>query len=283
MYQGPFNILTIDLPAKRPFRWRVLAVLVALYFLGNLAGIPLLRKTNMPVEPVWQWGVFTLISALIIALSLLMANRTGLGAPLLETRLPKKDFARWLPTSLALTALMLAGGMPFSLIANRGAASATYPFGWELLLASFKAGVVEEIFSRLFLISLFAWVGRFFKRDVEGRPTRGIYWLAILLAGLLFGWGHVDTRIGHPTAAFGDYAFIMVLSSGAGIYFGWQFWKLGLEGAMFAHFAYDAFVSMIVIPVYLLRSPIVWLVLLTGLVIASMISVRFLTQRKRAA
>lgn len=257
MLPRSFSISTVVLPVKRPFHWRVFAALVALYFLGNLAGIPLLRKTNMPIEPVWQWGVFTLISALIIALSLLMANRTGLGAPLLEGRLSKEDLPNWLGSGLVLTVLMFIVGLPISLITNRSVDAATYPFGWELLPASFKAGVVEEIATRLFLVSLLVWLGGLFKRDGEGRPARGVYWAAILIAGLLFGWGHVDARLGNPAATFGDYASIMVLSSGLGIYFGWLYWKLGLEWAMFAHFAYDAFVSMIVIPIFLLSSPVV--------------------------
>jgi hypothetical protein len=273
-------MFTVDFPVKRPFQWKVFLALVTLYFLGNLAGIPLLSKTNMPIEPVWQWGVLTLISALIIAMSLLMANRTSLGAPLLERQLSKEEIAKWLCTGLTLTTLLLVGGLPFSLIANLEVNSATYPFGWELLLASIKAGIVEEIFSRLFLVSLFVWIGRLINRDLEGRPTAGVYWMAILLVGLLFGWGHVDARLGNPTTTFWDYALIMVLNSGVGIYFGWLFWKLGLEWAMFAHFAYDAFVSLVLIPIYFLQNAIVWLVLLISLVIMSLTSIRYLVPRK---
>ena len=273
-------MFTVDFPVKRPFQWKIFLALVTLYFLGNLAGIPLLRKTNMPIEPVWQWGVLTLISALIIAMSLLMANHTSLGAPLLERQLSKKEIAKWLCTGLALTTLLLVVGLPFSLSANLEANSATYPIGWELLLASIKAGVVEEIFSRLFLVSFFVWIGRLIKRDLEGRPTSGVYWMAILLVGLLFGWGHVDARLGNPTTTFWDYALIMVLNSGVGIYFGWLFWKLGLEWAMFAHFAYDAFVSLVLIPIYFLQNSIVWLVLIISLVIMSLTSIRFLVPQK---
>jgi hypothetical protein len=280
MFQKPFNISTVDLPMKRSFQWRALVVLVALYFLANIAGIPLLRKTNLPIEPVWFWGVATIVAALVIALSLAMANRTGLGAPLLESRLPKEDLPNWLRNGLALVVLMLLVGFPLSLIANLSADPATYPFGWELLGASFKAGVVEEILNRFFLVSLFVWLGGLFKRDAEGRPTRGVYWAAILLAALLFGWGHVDARLSNPAATFEGLALIMVLSSSLGIYFGWLFMILGLEWAMFAHFIYDAFISMVLVPVYLLKSPIAWLVLLAGLAIALVISLRFLTQKK---
>jgi hypothetical protein len=278
MFSRPCNISTVDLPVKRPFHWRVFVALVTLYFLGNLAGIPLLRRTNGPIEPVWFWAVATLVSALVIALGLTMANHTGLGAPLLEGRLRKKDLLNWLRSGLTLTVLMSVVGFPFSLIANLGADPATYPFGWELLPASFKAGVVEEILARLFLVSLLVWLGGLLKRDGQGRPIRGIYWTAIVLAGLVFGWEHVAAQLAHPAATFWNYALLMVLSSTAGIYFGWLFWKLGLEWAIFAHFVYDAFISMIVVPVYLLQNPLVWAVLVTGLVIAAVISWRFLTQ-----
>jgi hypothetical protein len=283
MAQRPISIFILDLPLKRPFHWRVFAALVALYFLGNLAGIPLLVKRNMPIEPVWLWGVVTIVSALVIALSLAMANRTGLGAPLLEGRISKEDLPNWLRSGLSLCVLMLFVEFPLGLIANLGVDPATYPFGWELLGASFKAGVVEEILSRLFLVSLFVWLGSLLSRDDEGRPTRGVYWAAILLAGLAFGWAHVDTRLQTPGATFWGYTLIMLLSSSLGIYFGWLFWKLGLEWAMFAHFIYDVFISMVAVPVYLLKSPIAWLVLLAGLVIASVISLGFLTQQQQNA
>jgi len=121
MFQRPLNIFTVDLPVKRPFHWRFFLTLVALYFLGNLAGVPLLRTTNVPIEPVWFWGVATTVSALMIALSLAMASRTSLGAPLLEGRLSKEDLPNWLRSGLALTVLMLIVGFPFSLIANLNA------------------------------------------------------------------------------------------------------------------------------------------------------------------
>lgn len=251
MVPGSFSVCAVALPLKRPFRWRVFVALVVLYFLGNLGGIPLLRETAMPVEPVWQWGVYTLIAAVMIALSLLMANRVGLGAPFLEGRLSKADLPKWLGSGMALTVVMLIVTLPLSVIANRGVDAASYPLSWALLPASFKAGVVEEITSRFLLISLFVWLGGRFRRDGEGRPARGVFWAAILIAGLLFGWGHVDARLGDPAATFWDYALVMVLNSSLGVTFGWLFWKLGLEWAMFAHFAYDAFVSMIVIPMVL--------------------------------
>jgi hypothetical protein len=48
-------------------------------------------------------------------------------------------------SGLALTLLMFVVGSPFNLIVNLNADPATYPFDWELLPGSFKAGTVKEI------------------------------------------------------------------------------------------------------------------------------------------
>jgi hypothetical protein len=270
------KVYKVTLPVKRSFQWQVFIVLFFLYFLGNLVGVPLLRKTNMQIEPIGFWVIVTGISAVIIALSLLMANRTGLGAPLLEGSITKAELPRWIRTGLVLTVSVIVIGAPLSLLANKNADPVEYPFGWELIPASLKAGIVEEIISRLFLVSLFVWLGGFFKRDEEGRPKRSVYWLSILLAALLFGWAHVDARLGRPTATFWDYFLIMALTSILGFYFGWLFWILGLEWAIIAHFAYDAFVSMILIPVYMLKNPIALAILTILLFLSLVLSLRML-------
>ncbi|HUW95707.1 MAG TPA: CPBP family intramembrane glutamic endopeptidase [Anaerolineae bacterium] len=269
MRQEPFSIFTIHLPVKRSFQWRVLLILVASYFLANLAAIPLLRATNMPIEPVWFWGVATLVAALVLGISMLLANRTGLGAPLLEGRLQKEDISAWLRSGMALTVLMCVLGLPVSLLVNLNVNPASYPADYQLVLASVKAGVVEELFTRFLLISLFVWLGSLFKRSHDGRPTRGVYWGAILLAGLLFGWGHVGATLGNP---------VMILCTLLGICFGWLFWKLGIEWAIFAHFAYDALVSAVLLKVYLLNNTLVWIGFVSLVILAAGISWRALRQ-----
>jgi hypothetical protein len=281
MFQNLLRIPELGLPAKRPFQWRVFTILVVLYFLGNLAGIPLLLKTNAAIEPIWFWAVATLVSAIVIGSGLVMANHTGLGAPWLEGKLSKDEWLNWMRSGFALTIFILIAGLPFSLIVNRNANPATYPFGWELLPASYKAGSVEEIGFRLFLVSLFVWVGKFIRHEADGRPSRSVYWAAILIVGLLFGWAHVDSRLGLPMATFWDYGLIMFINSGLGIYFGWLFWKLGLEWAIFTHFVYDAFVSMCLVPVYLQRSFIAWVILVMGLVLALLLSWGLLRRNKQ--
>ncbi len=209
---------------------------------------------------------------------MLLANRTGLGAPFLEGRLQKEDVSAWLRSGMALTILISVVSLPFSLLLNLNVNSASYPAGYQLVLASVKAGIVEELACRFFLVSLFVWLGSFFKRSHDGRPTRGVYWGAILLAGLIFGWGHVDARLGIPEAPFEMLTGIMILSTFLGIFFGWLFWKLGIEWAIFAHFAYDALVSAVLLKIYLLNNILVWIGFLSLAILAAWISWQALRQ-----
>lgn len=275
-------MLSVRFPPVRPFSWRLLAVFVALYFLGNLAGIPLQRATSQPVEPVSLWMTATVIFAVVIAVGVMAASRTALGAPFLEGVLPTPTVLPWIRTGLALTVLGIVVAAPFSLMINLGANPDSYPFGWELLLASFKAGAVEEIGYRLLAVSLFVWVGKLVKRDADERPAPAVYWISILLAGLVFGWAHVDAGLGDPAATLVDYVLLMVVGSLVGVFFGWVFWRLGLEWAILAHFGYDAFVSLVLIPVYLLGDPAAWAGLVVVLLGSATAAWRSLTTGERA-
>ena len=175
------RIHTIHLPVKRPFSWRALWVLVALYFLGNLAGIPLLRATLAPIQPVWFWALVTAISAVLIGISLLI---------------------------------------------NLNIDPTQFPASWQLVLASVKAGVVEDVFNRLFLVTVFVWLGRLAKREDDGRPAAVVYW-----------------------------------------------------GAIIAHFTYDAVFSALVMPAYLSNNLILWAAAGLGILLAFILSWRYLTRR----
>jgi hypothetical protein len=98
----------------------------------------------------------------------------------------------------------------------------------------------------------------------------------------VFGWAHVDAGLGNPAGTFADYALVMVTGSLLGVAFGWMFWKLGLEWAILAHFVYDLYVSMVLIPVYLLESAAAWVALVTGLLVAATLSGRYLRAYREA-
>ena len=103
------------------------------------------------------------------------------------------------------------------------------------LLASFYGGIGEEILTRLFLVSVIAWI-------LRGRAT----WLAIVIAALLFAAGHLPAAatVSPLTPVF--VTRTVVLNSLAGIAFGWLYWRRGLEAGMVAHFSADLVLHVIV-------------------------------------
>lgn len=96
------------------------------------------------------------------------------------------------------------------------------------LLASFYGGIGEELLTRLFLVSVVAWI-------LRGRAT----WLAIVIAALLFAAGHLPAVAAVSPLTPALVARTMVLNGFAGIAFGALYWRRGLEAGMIAHFSGD--------------------------------------------
>jgi hypothetical protein len=272
------GIYTVSLPTKRPFSWRTLWILVVLLFLGNLAAIPLLRATNMPIEPVWYWAVYMAVMTVLIGTGLYLASRTGLGAPLIEGQLGKGEISDWARSVFALALLTAIAGSLIVLPMGLNADPERYPASWQLVLASIKAGVMEEIFMRILLMSFFVWLGSLISKDSDGRPTPAVFWTAIILCGLLFGGSHVESRLSIPGIAVGDLMILMIVNTFFGIILGWLFWKLGLECAMFAHFMIDAVASAVVVPAYLSGNLLLQISVVMGLILAGVGSFRLLAR-----
>lgn len=96
----------------------------------------------------------------------------------------------------------------------------------------FYGAVVEEILVRWGLMTLFLWILSL----IVDPLTPLVYWIAILLAGLLFALGHIPGSIAAgamKTPMF--YAATLILNGWASIIFGWLFWQHGLVAAMLAH------------------------------------------------
>jgi membrane protease YdiL (CAAX protease family) len=265
-------IKSIRLPTRRSFSWRALWILVALQLLGNLLSIPTIIASNLPIEPLLNWVLLTALSIPIIAIALFLGGKIGLGAPLIEGYLHGQERRRWARTVVALSVLVAVAATPLILLLNQNVAPEGYPAIWKLALASVDAGVQEEIFSRLLLMTGLAWLGSLAWHEEDGRPIEAVLWTAILISGILFGWAHVDDKLSIPGVSLSDYLILMLVSSIYGIVFGWLYWKLGIECAILAHFAIDALATGIIVPVYISQDLIVQLVALVGLLLAGGIS-----------
>ncbi len=252
---------------KTIINWRVFFTLWIASILATIAILPyvlelqsgVLEQLDLPIPlpaliilQVIQSG---LLFAVSIFLGLLLAKRVGLGTPILDSVTRSEsvfDKVRViLPISIGLGVLasLLIVGLDVyifqpALIQELGEKAnvlnqTAQPAAWKGFLASFYGGIAEEILLRLFVMSLLAWLGSFIKKTKDGKPTNIIFWIANILAAILFGIGHLPAASLILPLTTLVVIRIVLLNAVGGILFGWLYQKHGLESAMVAHFSAD--------------------------------------------
>lgn len=112
------------------------------------------------------------------------------------------------------------------------------PYAMSTLVSGLLyGGIAEELLMRWGIMSFVAWCGWRVAQRGDGQPTPAVMWLAIVIAAVLFGLGHLPAA---ATLAPLTPAFVLrtvLLNSIAGIVTGWLFWRRSLEAAMIAHMA----------------------------------------------
>lgn len=243
---------------------RRFAVLCAAGFLGLLALAPTLPETlralPIPAEAKAALPPMPLLVALSlvqpallvaagVALGLALAPRLGLRSHLSESAAGERPGLRALAREAPLAVTLGAAASVAVLALDRlvfqpwmGPAGAALAAKGERTLAVtlaglFYGGITEELMIRWGLMSLLAWAGWKLFRRGRGEPGAGGLWMALLLAAVLFGVGHlgVVSAVAPLTAAV--VTRTVALNALAGIAFGWLFWRRSLEAAMLAHMA----------------------------------------------
>ena len=101
-------------------------------------------------------------------------------------------------------------------------------------------GFTEELLMRFGFMTLVVWI--IFK--ITKNPGNSTYWIGIILASILFAVGHfpvVFAAVTNPTIALLTY--VLIGNFIAGLFFGWLYWKKGLESAFVGHiFAHVAMI-----------------------------------------
>lgn len=110
------------------------------------------------------------------------------------------------------------------------------PVAWKGLLASPYGGIVEETELRVFVMGSLAWL---LARMTGGRPRAWVMSVAIVIAAVLFGIGHLPLAASIEPLTASIIARVIIYNALAGLVFGWLYWKRGLEHAMLAHFCAD--------------------------------------------
>ena len=252
------------LSTNRPFSWKLFFLLWIMTILGLIAVIPytltlqsnLLAKIQLPIPlPVLiliQISFNSIFIGFLVGIGLLLASKSGLGLPYMENRLLGRqkpfDFKRVLIFSVLVgivSALVLSAfdeWLFLPLMARHGISfpENVIPPAWQGFLASFYGGITEEVLLRLFLLTLFAWLGWHFTRKKYERPTLIILWISNILAAIIFGLGHFPGVLSMEIPLnFVVITRTLFLNGLAGLVFGWLYFTYGLESAMVAHFSAD--------------------------------------------
>lgn len=238
--------------ARLAFFWTILGTLGALSVVpyqlalnpSAVAQVPL----PLPILVVLQIAQTCLTLLLLSWLGLRLGQFIGLDSPYARALVYGLE-----PPSVSRRALMIAsltgavGGFVILLLDGLFQPfmpPTTLPSGdnielWKRLLASFYGGITEELLLRLFLMTLIAWI--IWKVAFKGQrpPTAGAFWIAIVVAAILFGAGHLPAMAGICPLTPAVVIRTIALNALAGLAFGFFFWRWGLEHAMLAHFCAD--------------------------------------------
>ncbi|MGE5392657.1 MAG: CPBP family intramembrane glutamic endopeptidase [Candidatus Saccharibacteria bacterium] len=240
--------------------WKLFAILLGSCIVAGVMVLPY----EVALSPVLakvagsKLLIAVLVQALVafsvaIFIGLFLGKRVGLGLPILESALKGENISGKLKSILwlsigwgvasGLLIILLSFLFPQLSVTFLGAESSVAT--WKGLLASFYGGIDEEVFLRLFVMTVLVWIIWKFRKAPDGRPTNGGLWLAIILSSILFGLGHLGIT-GDLTAITPLVVLRAILLNGvAGLIFGWLYWKKGLESAMIAHFSADIVLHVI--------------------------------------
>ena len=240
--------------------WRAFAGLVVAGLLAIVAGVPYQLELIMIPEVTWQ--VVLLNSLLANGLLLVVAILVGLklsrpvGLALVrpggsDERHQGYGLAVVLGVAAAVAVVVLDAAVfgPLvrgDLLQSPIESGASVP-AWMGLLASLSAGVVEELLLRFGLMTLLVWVGWKLRREPNGSPTDAGVWLAIVLAAVLFGLGHLPLTSQYFELTPAVVGRAIVLNGLGGVVFGWLYWRRDLVAAMVAHVSADV-VLLVVLP-----------------------------------
>lgn len=253
------------------FSWPLFWILFGAAVLSAVAAIPMTLELVGPMLgdkelPPIPLPLLVLIGAvqnlaliaLMVGVGLKLGSKIGLGPKLIQAWLAGslKGSDVWPTIKSSLLVGLGVGAVLLPAILLLASRFPTLPFVsaakialWKRFLICFYGGVYEEILARLFLLSLFAWL---FNRSWRkpGAPGAVAFWIANVLAAVLFGLGHLPSvSLVMPITPLVVFAALL-LNGVAAVAFGWLYRKYNLEAAMVAHFTAD-FILYVVGPYFL--------------------------------
>jgi hypothetical protein len=120
--------------------------------------------------------------------------------------------------------------------------SSSQPPFWAGILSSLYGAINEEVFCRLFLLTLI-----YFILSKTVKRTNLLMWLSILCVALIFGLGHLPAAFKLIHVSSFEIMRILFLNGIAGTVFGWLYCSKGFWAAVIAHFTSDLFIHAFLI------------------------------------
>lgn len=246
---------------KSIINWRIFFILLISSLLSVLAVFPYILtvqgeilkqiSVSIPILFFIQLLQSAILFSIAIFLGLYLNRKIHFQTPFFDALVKHGDYIKVLKNFLSLSVLLgiitalLIFAIDF-LFTLQGAAISTNqtlaPI-WQTLLASFYGGITEEILMRLFLMTLFVFMGMKITR--RSQPRQSVIMISIFLAAIIFGLGHLPITASLTNLTPLIITRAVVLNGIGGIIFGWLYWKKGLEAAMISHFTADIFLLTI--------------------------------------
>lgn len=240
-------------------RWRVFSVLYIGCLFGTIVSFPyvftlqrdIIADLPIPLSVLFVSNIIqsAVLFFILVLAGLYLSHKMGLGAYILERWSEGKEIQSHIKAILPLSIVLgvLAGiliifcDVLFSLVAPLESITivGTDPEPWMGFLVSFYGGINEEVLMRFFLVSLIVFVLSHLKKTKDGKPTHLSIWIAIVVAALVFGLGHLPLTSSLTTITPVIVLRALILNGIGGIIFGWLYWRKGLESAMTSHFSAD--------------------------------------------
>jgi membrane protease YdiL (CAAX protease family) len=192
------------------------------------------------------------ISSIAIAIGLRLGAQIGLGAPILQAWLSgdpnasrrfRVEAPMAIGVGLVIGVVLTLIGIAAGPLLPPPKQAFTHPPPWQGLLASISAGVNEEIWLRLGLMTVVAWALTRISGEKNVGPMAG--WTSIILATLVFGAIHLPQAFLLLGSSLPVVLWVLGGNGLAGIAFGWLYWRRSLLAAMLAHFSTDIILHVV--------------------------------------
>ena len=229
-----------------------LLVLVSLTLVTQLVSVSFTSDKSFADILLPSTIALLLVSTPLAALGLFLGSRIGLGAPLLTALLMRSPGAlRQVVRGTALAAgtgfsigiflwllrLAIVDFLPPELpeLGHRGVIGG--------LLVSISAAIGEEVWLRLGVMTILAWI--VVRALGRHELTPRIAWTAILVSALAFGAIHLPQLAAAGAATPIGIVATMLGNTLVGVVCGWFFWRHGIISAITAHFAVDVVLHVV--------------------------------------